>query len=349
VLYLTEPDRLGDLLEDQPAYRATQLREWLYEHPVLSTQAMTNLPESLRTVLAEDLWPFTVDVAQSADAGETVKWLLRCHDGAPIETVLMGYRSRTTICISSQVGCAMGCTFCATGQFGFDRHLDAGEITAQVAYANAVMSEYPLPHSPPRVSNVVFMGMGEPLANYGNTIESIRRMIEEMGISARGITVSTVGFVPGMRRLIEEPWPVNLAVSLHSTIPSERSKLVPINDRYPIDEVVEAAGEYYLRKGRRVSLEWTLIASENDSDEEAIGLARIARQIHAHVNVISVNPTPLSNDEPPDRDAIRRFVGTLKREGANVTIRDTRGKEIDAACGQLRMRSEPHRDGSLRP
>lgn len=340
MLYLTEPDRLGELLPDQPGFRATQLREWLYSHPVLSTRDMTNLPDDLRVALAGDLWPFTVDVAQSADDGETIKWLLRCTDGAPIETVLMGYRSRTTICISSQVGCAMGCTFCATGQFGFDRHLDAGEITAQVAYANAVMREHPLPHSPRRVSNVVFMGMGEPLANYGNTIESIRRMIEDMGMSARGITVSTVGFVPGMRKLIEEPWPVNLAVSLHSTIPSERTKLVPINDRYPIDEVVDAAGEYYNRKGRRVSLEWTLIAGANDSDDEAVGLARIARQIHAHVNVISVNPTPLSNDQAPNRDAIRRFVGTLRREGANVTIRDTRGKDIDAACGQLRMRSE---------
>jgi 23S rRNA (adenine2503-C2)-methyltransferase len=184
------------------------------------------------------------------------------------------------------------------------------------------------------------MGMGEPLANYANTIESIRRMTEEMGMSARSITVSTVGFLPGMRKLINEPWPVNLAVSLHSTIPSERSRLVPINDRYPLEDVVDAAGEYYEKKGRRVSLEWTLIAGENDTDEEAIGLARVARRIHAHVNVIAVNPTPLSDGQPPDRDAVRRFIGTLRREGANVTIRDTRGKDIDAACGQLRLRAE---------
>ena len=143
-----------------------------------------------------------------------------------------------------------------------------------------------------------------------------------------------------MRKLAEEPWPVNLAVSLHSTIPSERSKIVPINDRYPIDEVVDAAGDYYRRKGRRVSLEWTLIAGENDSDEEAVGLARIARSIHAHVNVIAVNPTPLSDDAPPSDDVMRRFVGTLRREGANVTVRDTRGKDIDAACGQLRLRAD---------
>jgi 23S rRNA (adenine2503-C2)-methyltransferase len=345
MLYLSEPDRLGDLLEDEPRYRADQLREWLYRHPVLDSAEMTNLPADLRRRLRDDLWPFRVSVEQTADRGETIKWLFHCTDGEPVESVLMGYRNRTTLCISSQVGCAMGCTFCATGQFGFDRHLDAGEIVAQVAYANAHLATHPIPHSPERVTNVVFMGMGEPLANYANTVESIRRMIEEMGMSARAITVSTVGFVPGMRRLAEEPWPVNLAVSLHSTIPSERSKLVPINDRYPIEAVVEAAGEYYTTKGRRVSLEWTLIEDENDSDEEAIGLAGIARRIHAHVNVIALNPTPLSDDRPPDSDRVRRFIGTLRREGANVTLRDTRGQDIDAACGQLRVRSAAQQDG----
>lgn len=302
---------------------------------------MTNLPVSIRERIAGEHWPFSVEIEQSGDDGLTKKWLFRCTDGSPIESVLMGYPTRTTLCISSQVGCAMGCTFCATGQFGFDRHLDAGEIVAQVAYANAYLAETPLPRSPERVTNVVFMGMGEPLANYTNTIESIRRMTEMMTISARSITVSTVGFVPGMRKLIEEPWPVNLAVSLHSTIPSERSKLVPINDRYPIDDVIEAAKDYFEAKGRRVSLEWTLIAGKNDSDQEAIGLARLSRQIHAHVNVMALNPTPLSQDKAPSNDNIRRFIGTLKREGANVTLRDTRGQDIDAACGQLRLRAEP--------
>ncbi|MFO7701322.1 MAG: 23S rRNA (adenine(2503)-C(2))-methyltransferase RlmN [Acidimicrobiia bacterium] len=339
MLYLTEPESLGDLVPEEPRFRSDQLREWLYRNPVLTTAEMTNLPAELREALADQHWPFMIDVEQRADQGTTIKWLFRCTDGAPIETVLMGYRNRTTLCISSQVGCAMGCTFCATGQFGFDRHLDAGEIVAQVAFANAFLRVDPLPHSPGHVTNVVFMGMGEPLANYRNTIESIRRMVDVMGMSARSITVSTVGFAPGMRRLIDEPWPVNLAVSLHSTVPSERSRLVPINDRWPIDEVIGLAGEYYERKGRRVSLEWTLIADENDSDEEAVGLARIARSIHAHVNVIALNPTPLSIDRPPDSDSVRRFIGTLRREGANVTLRDTRGQDIDAACGQLRVRS----------
>lgn len=342
MLYLTEPERLGDLIPEEPRFRSDQLREWLYHTPVLTTAEMTNLPAALREGLADQHWPFVIDVEQRADQGTTIKWLFRCTDGAPIETVLMGYRNRTTLCISSQVGCAMGCTFCATGQFGFERHLDAGEIVAQVAFANAFLRVDPLPHSPEHVTNVVFMGMGEPLANYRNTIESIRRMVEVMGISARSVTVSTVGFAPGMRRLMDEPWPVNLAVSLHSTVPSERSRLVPINDRWPIDEVIGLAGEYYERKGRRVSLEWTLISGENDSDEEAVGLARIARSIHAHVNVIALNPTPLSIDRPPDSDNVRRFIGTLRREGANVTLRDTRGQDIDAACGQLRVRSAVH-------
>ena len=340
MLYCTAPEQLRELFPDEPRYRTNQLTEWLYRHPVLHAEEMRNLPRSMRERIAPQHWPFTLDIEQSADNGTTKKWLFRCTDGSLIETVLMGYSSRTTLCISSQVGCAMGCTFCATGQFGFDRHLDAGEIVAQVAYANAYLAETPLPRSPERVTNVVFMGMGEPLANYNATIESIRRMIEHMGISGRSITVSTVGFVPGMKKLIKEPWPVNLAVSLHSTIPSKRSKLVPINDRYPIDDVINAANDYYETKGRRVSLEWTLISGENDSDEEAIGLARIARKIHAHVNIIALNPTPLSHDKPPSRDHIRRFIGTLKREGANVTLRDTRGQDIDAACGQLRLRAD---------
>jgi len=345
VLYLTDPENLGDLFPDEPRYRTDQLTEWLYDHPVLSADEMTNLPISMRGAISAEHWPFSVEIEQTGDRGLTKKWLFRCTDGSPIEAVLMGYPTRTTLCISSQVGCAMGCTFCATGQFGFDRHLDAGEIVAQVAYANAYLAATPLPRSPERVTNVVFMGMGEPLANYKNTVESIRRMVEIMGISARSITVSTVGFVPGMLKLINEPWPVNLAVSLHSTIASERTKLVPINDRYPIDAVIAAARDYFEIKGRRVSLEWTLIAGENDSDVEAIGLAKIARSIHAHVNVIALNPTPLSSDVAPSNDHIRRFIGTLKREGANVTLRDTRGQDIDAACGQLRLRAEQTNDG----
>jgi 23S rRNA (adenine2503-C2)-methyltransferase len=339
VLYLTDPDRLEELLPDQPGYRVDQLRRWLYRTPVLEAGAMSNLPGALRHRFAERLWPFTVEIAQSADRGMTRKWLFRSPSGASIEAVLMGYPRRTTLCISSQAGCAMGCTFCATGQFGFERHLEAGEIVAQVAYAGAFLRTGAMPGAPGRVTNVVFMGMGEPLANYDRVAESLRRMIEVMGIGARSITVSTVGFVPGMRRLAESPWQVGLAVSLHAADDELRSRLVPLNDRYPLADVIEAARRYTELKGRRVSIEWTLIAGANDTSEQAAGLAAIARRLRAHVNVIALNPTPLSADVPPAPDVVSRFVDDLRRLGANATLRDTRGQDIDAACGQLRIRA----------
>ncbi|RPI22817.1 MAG: 23S rRNA (adenine(2503)-C(2))-methyltransferase RlmN, partial [Actinobacteria bacterium] len=302
---------------------------------------MSNLPAEVRLRFADTLWPFAVEVEQSADRGATRKWLLRTPDGAGIETVLMGYQRRTTLCISSQVGCAMGCSFCATGQFGFERHLEPGEIVAQVAYANAVLRRQPIAGSPPRVSNVVFMGMGEPLANYRRVRESLRRMIEIMGMSARAITVSTVGVVPGIQRLAAEPWPVGLAVSLHAADDELRSTLVPLNDRYPIDEVVAAALAFRSAKGRRVSIEWTLIAGVNDGEEQAAKLAAIARRMRAHVNLISLNPTPRSPGRPPGDDRVAAFLAALTARGVAATRRDTRGKEIDAACGQLRLRARP--------
>ena len=336
--YLIDPDVLGSLFPDEPSFRADQLREWLYHSPVLTADEMTNLPASARESIGEALWPFDVEVDQSADNGRTRKWLFRAPDGAAIEAVLMGYRKRTTICISSQVGCAMGCTFCATGQFGFDRHLEAGEIVAQVAYANAFLRRFPIPGSPDRVTNVVYMGMGEPLANYERVRESLRRLIDVSGMSARSITVSTVGVVPGIRRLADEPWPVYLAVSLHGADDETRSRLVPLNDRYPLKAVLEAAEYYFAAKGRRISIEWTLIDGANDTDEQARKLAAIARRLRAHVNVIALNPTPLSTDQPSGNDRIHGFVETLLAGGANATLRETRGQEIDAACGQLRLR-----------
>ncbi len=336
--YLTAPEDLDALLDGEPSYRARQLRDWLYRTPVLGVDLMSNLPGPLRDRIGDDLWPFVAEVEQSADSGTTRKWLFRAPDGAAIEAVLMGYRRRTTLCISSQVGCAMGCTFCATGQFGFDRHLEAGEIVAQVMYANASLSRFPIPESPGRVTNVVYMGMGEPLANYKRVRESLRRLIEIAGMSARSITVSTVGVVPGIRRLADEPWPVYLAVSLHAADDETRSRLVPLNDRYPLEQVIEAAEAYFTAKGRRLSIEWALIEGANDSDDQARKLAAIARRLRAHVNVIALNPTPLSDDRPPTRDRVARFVALLNEEGANATLRQMRGREIDAACGQLRVR-----------
>ncbi|HSR15570.1 MAG TPA: 23S rRNA (adenine(2503)-C(2))-methyltransferase RlmN [Gemmatimonadales bacterium] len=336
--YSTAPEDLAALLAGHPSYRVDQLRRWLYETPVLDADLMTNLPASLRRDLGPRLWPFGVDASQTADGGRTIKWLFRSPDGAAIEAVLMGYRRRTTLCISSQAGCAMGCTFCATGQFGFERHLTAGEIVAQVAYARAHLAAHPMPDSAPRVGNVVFMGMGEPLANYDHVREAIRRMVEVMGMSARSVTVSTVGVVPGIRRLAAEPWPVTLALSLHAADDDLRERLVPLNRRYPIDDLIEAAAAFQASKGRRVSLEWTLIGGVNDTPEQARALAAIAAELRAHVNVIALNPTPLSADRPPSEARVAQFVSWVERGGANVTLRDTRGRDIDAACGQLRIR-----------
>jgi 23S rRNA (adenine2503-C2)-methyltransferase len=337
VSYLIAPEALDRLLPDEPRFRADQLRRWLYETPVLETASMTNLPLAVRQRLGPTPWPFDAEVTQQADAGRTRKWLFRAPDGASIETVLMGYPRRTTLCISSQAGCAMGCTFCATGQFGFERHLDAGEIVAQVAYANAALRYDPIPDTPDHVTNIVFMGMGEPLANPDHVEEALRRMIEVMGIGARSITVSTVGVVPGIDRLSATPWQVNLAISLHAADDDLRSELVPLNRRYPIEMVLGAVERYFDAKGRRVSIEWTLIAGRNDTTDQARKLAAIAQRLRAHINVINLNPTPLTADRPAGAAAIDTFMRTLATSGANATLRDTRGRDIDAACGQLRV------------
>jgi 23S rRNA (adenine2503-C2)-methyltransferase len=328
---------LGSVWPEEPAYRAEQLRKWLYETPVLRPEDMMNLPAALRDDL--ELWPFAIEAEQVADSGRTVKWLMRAPDGASIEAVLMGYSRRTTLCISSQAGCAMACTFCATGQFGFERHLQAGEIVAQVAYAAAYLRANGLGTSPGRITNIVFMGMGEPLANYGHVRTAIDRLTGTMGMSARSITVSTVGVAPAIRRLAAEPWRVNLAVSLHAADDELRSRLVPLNKRYPLEEVLAATEYYVTETGRRASIEWTLIADTNDTPEQADQLAAIARRLRAHINVIALNPTPLTADRPPTPANARAFVDRLVRAGANVTLRDTRGQDIDAACGQLRART----------
>lgn len=337
-LYQADPDDLAEFLPGHPSYRVDQLREWLYQHPVLDPAEMTNLPKQVRSSFAGRLWPFEVEIEQSADTGRTRKWLFRTANGASIESVLMGYRRRTTLCISSQAGCAMGCTFCATGQFGFERHLDAGEIVAQVTYANAALHATPISGSPNRVTNVVFMGMGEPLANYENVRQSLHLMIDVIDMAARSVTVSTVGVVPGMRRLAEEKWQVGLAVSLHAADDALRTSLVPLNKRYPLAEVVDAARFFFRKTGRRVSIEWTLMAGVNDTREQAAKLTQIAETTSAHINVIALNPTPLTPHQPPHRPAIDEFMTALDDFGAHATFRNTRGQEIDAACGQLRLR-----------
>ncbi|GIU91775.1 MAG: putative dual-specificity RNA methyltransferase RlmN [Acidimicrobiia bacterium] len=337
-LYLIEPERLGEIVPDHPRYRADQLRDWLYRRPVLDPAEMTDLPKDLRRRLV--LYPFRVERQQVGDGGATVKWLFRTDDAKDIEAVLMGYPGRATLCLSSQAGCALGCTFCATGQFGFERQLDAGEMVAQVAYAQAYLRSVGVHGASDHLTNIVFMGMGEPLANYRNLREALRRIIEVMGFSARAITVSTVGIVPGIRRLAGEPWPIRLAVSLHAADDELRSRLVPINRRYPLEELVAAADEYARAKRRRLSIEWTLIDGVNDTDDQADRLARIALRLRAHVNLIPLNPTPLSQDRPSPPDRVEEFARRVRSRGVEVTVRDIRGADIDAACGQLRVRSK---------
>ena len=243
----------------------------------------------------------------------------------------MLYPDRATVCVSSQAGCAMACGFCATGQAGFDRHLTTGEIVEQVVTAARAAGDR-------RVSNIVFMGMGEPLANFTNTWRAVERFHGDLGLSARSITVSTVGLIPGMRKITEADLPVTLAVSLHAANDELRNELVPINRRHPIDELCEAMIAYRERKGRRVSLEWALIHDVNDREQDAVELAAIARRVRAHINLIPLNPTPgyPVRGAPPKR--LYAFRDRLEELGANATVRRTRGLEIDAACGQLAAR-----------
>ena len=339
--YLLHPDELDELLAEEPGFRTAQLRHWLYRQPVFDALEMTNLPKSLRQALTERLWPFSVEADRVGDGGTTRKWLFRAPDDADIEAVLMGYPNRATLCISSQAGCALGCTFCATGQYGFERHLQAGEIVAQVAYAAAFLRQVGMPGVPDHLTNVVFMGMGEPLANYPRVREAIRRMVDEMGMSPRSITVSTVGIVPGIRRLAAEGWPINLAISLHAADDELRTSLVPINRRYPIADLESAAIDFRAQTGRRVSIEWTMMEGVNDGIEQARRLGDIARRIRAHVNLIALNPTPGSQEKASGQETIQTFRSTLVDLGVNTTIRDTRGRGIEAACGQLRAANRP--------
>lgn len=321
-------EELATLLGDQPAYRSRQVWDGLYRRVVWPAD-MTDLPTALRTDLAARLEPQLAPVAeQVADGGDTVKWLWRLRDGAAVETVLMRYPDRATACISSQAGCAMACHFCATGQAGFRRHLQVGEIVEQVARAIVAAR-------PRRLSNVVLMGMGEPLAAFDRVWPAVIRIVDGFGISARHVTVSTVGIVPGIRRLAATGVPVNLAVSLHAANDRSRDELVPINRRYPLVELTAACADYVASTGRRLSFEWACIAGVNDGPADATELAGIARPLGAHVNLIPLNPTPGYLVRGSSPAAVRRFRHQLTELGVNATIRSTRGVDIDAACGQL--------------
>jgi 23S rRNA (adenine2503-C2)-methyltransferase len=326
--YDLERSQLEALLEGEPAFRSRQVWDGLHAR-VLRPEEMTDLPAGLRQTLAAALTPALAAVTQqSADNGETTKWLWALHDGAQVETVLMHYPDRVTVCVSTQAGCAMACQFCATGQAGFSRQLSAGEIVEQVAEAMRAAR-------PRRLSNVVFMGMGEPLANYDRVWRAIERLHGEMGLSARHLTLSTVGVVPGIRRLATESLPVNLAVSLHAANDSLRDELVPINKRYPLAVLAQACADYVAAKGRRLSIEWALIHDTNDRDLDAEELARFALPLGAHVNLIPLNPTPGYAVRGSSPARVRHFRQELEYHGVNATVRMTRGADIDAACGQL--------------
>lgn len=325
-------DQLATLLAGEPRYRLDQVWSGLYQQ-LQAPAELTNVPKALRArledVLPEALTPVT---EQISDRGDTVKFLWELAGGSRIETVLMLYPGRATVCVSTQAGCAMACGFCATGQAGFTRQLRVGEIVEQVIRAARRARELER-----RVSNVVFMGMGEPLANDAAVWATVERLHADVGMSARHLTISTVGIVPGIRRLAERPLPVNLAVSLHAANDRLRDELVPINKRYPLAELTTACADYLRQRGRRLSFEWALIDGVNDRASDATELAAIARRLplHAHVNLIPLNPTPgwPTRGTPPDR--VEAFRQRLEDLGVNVTVRRNRGTDIDAACGQL--------------
>ncbi|MGO8823839.1 MAG: 23S rRNA (adenine(2503)-C(2))-methyltransferase RlmN [Acidimicrobiales bacterium] len=321
-------DELARLLEGEPAYRGRQVWEGLHAR-AQRPEEMTELPVAVRASLEAALPPALREVSRrTADGGQTTKWLWALHDDARVETVLMHYSDRVTVCVSTQAGCAMACQFCATGQAGFLRHLSEGEIVEQVAVA---MREA----RPRRLSNVVFMGMGEPLANYDRVWAAVVRLNGDMGLSARHLTLSTVGMVPGIRRLAAETLPVNLAVSLHAANDTLRDELVPVNRRYPLAVLADACAAYVEASGRRLSIEWALIDGVNDRGSDASELAAFARPLGAHVNLIPLNPTPGYPVVGSPAVRVRRFRDELRALGVNATIRATRGADIDAACGQL--------------
>ena len=350
-LYDLEAADLARLVEEagEPSYRARQLSRWLDRRKVADLEAMSDLPAGFRARLAERLSGagLTLRRHQAGDDGWTHKFLFGLPGGDSVESVLMLYRDpgRATLCISTQAGCAMGCTFCATGQFGFTRNLSSGEVVEQVARVWALLPGLrPRQDAPDHVTNVVFMGMGEPFANPAATWGAAWRLHQGFGLSARSITISTVGLVPGIRRAAHEALPVNLAVSIHAATDELRDRLVPLNRSWPIGELLEAVRAYVATTRRRVSFEYALIRDLNDGLDQADRLGRLLAPLRmpsggghaAHVNLIPYNPTPGLDLHTPSRAAVRRFRDAVAAHGLPVSVRANRGVGIDAACGQLR-------------
>ena len=337
---LTEDERIDKLAEiGLPKFRAKQLAKHYYEHYTDNVEDMTDIPAGKREAVKEAFFPELMKPIRttSTDAGETPKSLWRLHDGTLLESVLMRYPGRATLCISSQAGCGMACPFCATGQGGLDRNLSTGEIVEQFRHAASAMAA-----EGGRLSNVVFMGMGEPLANYKRVVQAVRQITGQdgtgFGLSQRNVTVSTVGLAPAIRKLADEDLACTLAVSLHTPDDELRDGLVPVNNRWSVDEVLDAARYYADKSARRVSIEYALIRDKNDQDFRADMLGRKLHQklgSKVHVNVIPLNPTPGSEWDAAPQDRQDEFVRRVQAQGVPCTVRDTKGDEIAAACGQL--------------
>jgi 23S rRNA (adenine2503-C2)-methyltransferase len=336
-LYDLTPAQLGERIADlgEPTYRANQIFDWTYDKKVTGYDGMANIPARLRTKLGDDL-PFATMVPERelvTDNGDTAKMLYRTFDGQFVETVLMIYRDRVTVCVSCQVGCAVGCAFCATGIGGLTRNLTAGEMVQQTVDAARRAGELGRP-----LTNLVMMGMGEPLQNYAETMRFIGIIHDPSGMNfgARRITISTSGIVPRIDALALEPYQVNLAVSLHAPNDELRSRLVPINRRYPVAELMAACDRYIAATGRRISFEYALMNGINNSDGIARELGRLLYGRLCHVNIIPFNPVEMLDFERPDPAGIERFAEILRSMGTPATVRYSRGVEIAAACGQLR-------------
>ncbi|WP_243064009.1 23S rRNA (adenine(2503)-C(2))-methyltransferase RlmN [Humibacter sp. RRB41] len=331
-----------------PGFRANQLSTHYFTHYTTDASAMTDLPADGREELVSALLPNLLTEVRRlrTDDGKTIKFLWKLFDGALVESVLMRYPGRITLCISSQAGCGMNCPFCATGQAGLTRNLSSAEIVDQIVAANKAIADGELGHRPSgtaeRVHNIVFMGMGEPLANYNRLMKAVRIMVapqpDGLGMSARGITVSSVGLVPAIRKLADEDIPLTFALSLHAPDDGLRDELIPVNSRWKVDEALDAARYYFEKTGRRVSIEYALIKDMNDHGWRADLLAqKLNERGHGwvHVNPIPLNPTPGSIWTASEKDVTAEFVHRIEQAGIPTTLRDTRGKEIDGACGQL--------------
>lgn len=318
----------------EPAYRAGQVWQGLYQHYYNSPEQFTAIPNALRLRLAQELnfSPLQPKLNLDSSDGQTRKTLFELSDGHLIETVLMRYDRRRTLCISTQAGCAMGCVFCATGQMGFKRHLTSGETVAQVMYFARLLQAENL-----NVTNIVLMGMGEPFHNYNNTMAAIDRLNDANGYNfgARRFTVSTVGLVPMIRRFADEKRQVNLAISLHAADDETRVSMLPVNKRWNIDEVLEACRYYVQQTGRRVTFEWALINGVNDTPEVAHKLAARLKGLLCHVNAIPLNPTQGYHGQAASRERAAVFKESLEQAGVPCTIRMRRGIDIQAGCGQL--------------